>query len=377
MKNHRLLALITVAAFTASHLLWAGKKKKPEEEITQTLELPPEPPSAVTAETARLVFSVARMSSKGLLSQQVREGLKALLKTHKRDRIVKIRAFVAGSGDMRRVQPIVSEVFSDKHLSLPTLSVVQVGDLPMQGAQVVLEAIAESRKAVNPYGLAFISGQSASSDQPLLKVAPLVQESIGKLNAALQSVGLSSKEVLRVTCFCSSIDDVNQIRRAVATQFPKAALDYVQQQRAYTRGHVECEAVARLLAPVGEPLRFVNPESLSKSPNYSQIALVGARRVVLTGTQLAFRYQDSDVRLAFERLRKALEEVKASFSGVAMSSVYPLSAFMSEKVQDLRFEFYDKSSPPASTVVLFQGLPALDASFAVDVVAVLPESNPS
>ena len=42
---------------------------------------------------------------------------------------------------------------------------------------------------------------------------------------------------------------------------------------------------------------------------------------------------------------------------------------MAAKVRAIRFEFYDKSKPPASTLLLFEGLPSLDASFGVDVVA--------
>ena len=77
------------------------KKKKKGDEITQALPPSPELPSAVTAETARLTYQVSPLSSKGLLSQQTRDALKILLKTN-RGPIVKLRAFVAGSGDLRR-----------------------------------------------------------------------------------------------------------------------------------------------------------------------------------------------------------------------------------------------------------------------------------
>ena len=76
---------------------------------------------------------------------------------------MKLRAFVAGSGDMRRVQAIVSETFTERRLSLPALSVVQVGGLPLEGAQVVIEATSVGKKDVNPNGLVFIAGQQAAS----------------------------------------------------------------------------------------------------------------------------------------------------------------------------------------------------------------------
>src|SRR5579871_3120625 len=92
-----------------------GKKKKGDDEDgRQALQLPKEPPSAGVAETARLSFYMSPLSAKGLLSQQVRDGLKALQRSVGSGTIVKLRAFVAGSGDMRRVQAIVSETFTDR-----------------------------------------------------------------------------------------------------------------------------------------------------------------------------------------------------------------------------------------------------------------------
>src|SRR5207249_9902106 len=94
-----------------------------------------DPPRALLAKTARLGFYVPLLSSRGLLSQQVRDALKAMQRNLGGANIVKLRAFVAGSGDMRRVQAIVSETFTERRLSLPALRVVQVGGLPLEGAQ--------------------------------------------------------------------------------------------------------------------------------------------------------------------------------------------------------------------------------------------------
>ena len=126
MTRFKALAALLALALTAYPF---AKKKK--EEATQTLEAPKEPPAAVTAETSRLIFQVSPLSAKGLLSQQVRDALKALLKSANGATIVKLRAFVAGSGDLRRVQAIAGEIFTERRLPLPALSVVQVGALPL------------------------------------------------------------------------------------------------------------------------------------------------------------------------------------------------------------------------------------------------------
>jgi enamine deaminase RidA (YjgF/YER057c/UK114 family) len=133
---------------------------------------------------------------------------------------------------------------------------------------------------------------------------------------------------------------------------------------------VECEAVAGLKRKISAPVQFENPAGLPSSADYSQLALVSAPRLVLTGTQIAYGYQDSDARLAFQRLGKILEQGGSSIRDVAVAGFYPLSSSIATQVRRIRFEFFDKSRAPASTMLPFEGLPAMDAGFAVDVIAI-------
>ena len=367
MRRLKLLAGLATLAVCICPL--PAKKKKPEE-ITQTLALPPDPPATVAADTSRLGFHVSPLSGKGLLSQQVRDALKALLRSSGGASIVKLRAFVAGSGDLRRVPAIVSETFTEKHLPLPAVSVIQIGALPMEGAQVAIESMAVAKKEMNPSGLVFVSGQAAPSDTPLVKVAALAQKSAADLKTALQAAGSGPADALRVTCFCSTLDDYAAVRAVVEPDYRHAALSFVQLQRSPFRSVVECEAVARASRKAQGRVQFENPAGLAQSPNYSQLALVSAPRLILSGTQVSYGYQDSDARLAFQRLAKALEAGGSSVKDIAFASFYPLSSSIAEQVRRIRFEFFDKQRPPAATMQPFEGLPAMDAGFAVDVVAI-------
>lgn len=357
----------------AAGLLDAQKKKKKkkgeEEEITQTLELPKDPPAAITAEPQRLSFFTAPMSSKGLLSQQVRDGLKALRSLARGAQIVKVRAFVAGTGDLRRVAAIVSEVYTDARQPIPAVSAIQVGALPQEGAQVWLEGIGVEKKAVNPHGLAFLSGQAVSSKEPMEKVAPLLKQSIEKLQLSLNAINVPAADMLRVTCFTSALGDFADNRTQIAAMFPKAAVTVAQLLRGLSSGLVECEGVARLATAPAKPLTFVNPPGIQASPNYSQVALVNAPKVVITGTQLAFNSRDEDIRLAFDRLSKTVEGSGGSLKSTVITNFYPLTQSTMDKIRKIRFEFLNKEQPPASTMVLFEGLPSLDASFGAEVVA--------
>jgi len=156
----------------------------------------------------------------------------------------------------------------------------------------------------------------------------------------------------------------------VEPDYRHAALSFVQLQRSPFRSVVECEAVARASRKAQGRVQFENPAGLAQSPNYSQLALVSAPRLILSGTQVSYGYQDSDARLAFQRLAKALEAGGSSVKDIAFASFYPLSSSIAEQVRRIRFEFFDKQRPPAATMQPFEGLPAMDAGFAVDVVAI-------
>ena len=109
MRTSALAALL--AALLVAHAVSAPQKKKKdkEEPVTQVLELPKELPGVIVADADRLEFHVTPLTARGLLTQQIRDTLKNLFREARGGTVVKLRAFVAGSGDMRRVQTIVSE----------------------------------------------------------------------------------------------------------------------------------------------------------------------------------------------------------------------------------------------------------------------------
>jgi enamine deaminase RidA (YjgF/YER057c/UK114 family) len=186
----------------------------------------------------------------------------------------------------------------------------------------------------------------------------------------VKAAGSGPDDVARITCFLSSLDQYGDVRRLMESTYAQAALNFVQIQRAPTRAVAECEAVARLRWNTGTAVHMLNPDGLGPAAQLSQIALVGAPQVILTGSQEAFGFQDADARLAFERLQKSVSLEGGSLRAAAFTSMYPLSSRISEQVRKIRGEFYDHARPPAGTMLPFQGLPSMDAGFAVDVVAV-------
>jgi enamine deaminase RidA (YjgF/YER057c/UK114 family) len=354
-----ILVLAALAAMVAA-LGWPAKKKKEEE--TQTLQLPKELPVAVAGETHRLVLHVTPLSAKGLLSQQVRDALRNLEHQAAGNPVLQIRAFVAGSGDLRRVRDLVSEIFTERRQPLPALSLVQAGALPLPGAQVVLEAVSNGRKDANAGGLAFLPGQAAASENPLDAVAPLLDRSLANLRVALQSAGAVPADALRVTCFLSSLDSFAALRGRVETEYPRAALDFLQPQRAPQRAEAACEAVVGLRESRG-------PEAPKPGAGSPLPVFLVSPHAVLSGTQVSFGYQEQDARLALDRLGKSLEPLGVSLRDVVLARFYPLSRRIEEEVRRGFPAFFPQGNSPVASFTQFEGLSSSDAGFAVDVVA--------
>jgi hypothetical protein len=192
---------------------------------------------------------------------------------------------------------------------------------------VVIESISEDKKLQNPNGLAFFPAQHGE-DAPA---------ALGLLAAAAKSAKVAAADMLRVTCFLGSRDDAEPARLAASRAFPSAAADFVQRLRASTGSAADCEAVGR---------RGSGGASTPK--------------LIFTGAQMAFGTQDSDVRLALDRLEKTLNSVGSSAGDVIFSNLYPLTRAIEQKLPALR--------NPATTLIV-EGLPSPDASMAIEVVA--------
>lgn len=344
MTLKRNIALFLSVSLIAAGHLWAQsaplrvKPPKKEKDLdTQTLPIPPEPPSSVIAETAKLAFTISPLSAKGLLTQQVHDALKALDRANGGATFVKLRAFVAGTGDMRRVATIVAEEFSDKKMPLPVVTTVQVGALPMAGAQVVIESIStqkNDKKTLNPNGLAFFSAQPISE----LAAAAKAQDAV----------------MVQVTCFVGDLTQTDSARAAVTSAFSGAAANFVQPTRLAVEPGTSCEGVGRLQKP-------------GKSPG----------KLVFTGIQMAFDDREESLRLAYGRLGRALETMKAAYSGTLVLSVHSLNIYSlnqatGKKAAALAPEFLGLSARPAGSTLIVEGLPSPDATVAIELVAAAP-----
>ena len=329
------------------------QKRKTDEPKSQVLPLPPQPPMALKAGTSTLDFHLSPLLKSGGLAAQIRQSLNDLIRETRGETILKLRAFVAGAGDARRVQAEVSQLFTDHKLPLPVLTVVQVGALGEEAAKVAIEAVVETRHTPNPNGLAFFAGEDGAT----------FNEALAKLKASTQAAPVTADHVLTATCYTSRLDNFEIARSTVQSAFPHANVNLVQSLRDPVSDASICQAIGQLSKPPDEA-----PVVLLEG---RRTALVGAKELVLTGLQLSFGSYLDDAHEAFLRLQRsatALDAVEAPVE-VNVFSLDPSGGSALRKTT---------SVPPSTfTVQTIEGLPSVDATAGIEAVLAADVEKPA
>lgn len=298
----------------------------------------------LSAETAELSFYSAPLLKSGGLAAQIRRSLADLLRdTHGRT-IIKLRAFVSGAGDARRVQSEVTDQFTSHKAPLPVVTILQVGSLGEELAQVAFEVVLSTQQSLNPNGLIFFSGQTGRS----------LEEAVRELGKSASEASAAREDMLSCTCFTSRLDGSGAGRATVTQAFPRAAVTVVQAQRDPLVERSMCQGVARASQN--------SPEQTAKLMETARASLVRSPRLVFTGLQLSFGSYLDDAKEAFQRLQRAAAAVEGGGHPVAVNA-FALDLTASSAIRK-------STSVPPSTFSdqTVEGLPAVDASAGIEAV---------
>lgn len=325
-------------------LLAQRNRRNTDEPKPQILPLPPQLPMALAADTQTLDFHISPLLKTGGLSVQIRQSLNDLIRDTRGETIIKLRAFVAGAGDARRVDAEVGEVFTERKLPLPVLSIIQVGALARETAQVVIEAVVSTRRTVNPNGLAFLAGQTGAS----------FTQALERLRDSAGAASLAPDRVLSCTCFTAQIDNYEETRSAIQGVFPNTAINVVQALREPLNDSTMCEAVGQLTRPPAEgPVVWLKQ---------ARATLVNSHQLIFTGLQLSFGSYLDDAHEAFVRLERAASALQPVETPVEVNA-FSLDAYSGSALSK------STSVPPSTfTVQTVEGLPAVDASAGIEAV---------
>jgi len=341
LRQTSLLMLLLMLATPESYS--QKQKKKNEEPKPQVLPLPPELPMALAAETETLDFHISPLMRSGGLAAQIRQSLDDLIRDTHGETIVKLRAFVAGAGDARRVQSEAADLFTEHKLPLPVLSVLQVGALGDEAAKVVIEAVVSTHRSVNPNGLAFVAGQTGAT----------LNDAVRQLAASVKAAGVEPASLLTTTCFTSNIENYAATRDAVLKMFPNTSVNVVQALRDPPNDLSMCEAIGQLAQKPAQDVVFLLE---------TRVAQVKARRLIFTGMQLTFGSFLDDAQQSFQRLKHAAKALGSTDVAVEVNA-YSINAYAGSALRKM-------TSFPQNTFTIqrVEGLPAIDASAGIEAI---------
>lgn len=299
--------------------------------------------------TREVRFQVAPVETAGSLAEQAKQAKKAI-----KGKVYRYRAFVGPEEDTAPLKEI---------LKAPALAIVRVSALPLEGAKIVLEAVTGGGN--NPQGMVHISGQGASRNEHMTRIQPIVEETYKNLDTALAAAAVTPADVMQITCYLSTYTDLPGIQALTEKRYPSSVNSYLLVPVPATRGFVECEATARATKIIG----YINPEGLSKSPNFTHVVGLHSPRIAWSGLIEAKNCSKQGITEMFQRLDASMKKLGAAVDQTAMSYLYPNSEEGTKLTRDIRFDFYRRSHPPASTLITFAGVGDKNACTAVEVSA--------
>jgi|SRR5579862_1470810 len=321
----------------------------------------PQFPIATIAETRRLAFHTSRAVGTGSLEEQTARALDDLLGREAGARLVRLRVFAVGSARLIEIRRILARHLSARGAPLPALSLLGVASLPDSGQLVQMETTVEASIAVDPRGIAFLAGlASASGDHTM-----------GGLARVARQAGVTTGDVLRVSCFYESADQLNATRQAVADTFPRAEVSLVHSYGQSEKPAVECEAIARMTDSTASGTRYINLAGERASPYFSRAALVAARRVVFSGTVAASYDAAADPAGVLDSIKVAVERLGSSLHDVAMTGNYWMDGPARERARLVREPYYG-GTVPAATGVYMTSFASRESSLAFEFAIAVP-----
>jgi enamine deaminase RidA (YjgF/YER057c/UK114 family) len=321
-------------------------------------------PQAQTGETQKVAFHVSTPVTTGSLEVQARLGIEELLRQSQVVRILRLRIFAVGEAALETVKQVVGKALLKRKQPLPVLSLVGVAAFPVPGQLVEIESIVAGTDVTNRYGLVFLAGLAA----------PTGERTIDGLARVAKEAGVTTRDVLRVSCFYESPEQVSAATKSVSETFPSAESSFVLAHTPDIQPAIECEAVARASTASGNEVSYFNLPGTVPSPNFSRAARVSSSELIFTGMQIAYGESEADITDVFERIKKAVEGVRGKLTDVVMADNYWLASSARDQLRTVRPRYFG-ATVPAATGVNFSALPVKQATVAIEVIVAIPHTS--
>jgi N-sulfoglucosamine sulfohydrolase len=307
---------------------------------------------------------------------------------------IKLNVYLGRTEALPRVQQALARQFTGP--IKPAVSFV-VGDLAEPGALVAMDAVATAATqagerevrwftaagvydlggpqaaAVLPAGAkVYVSGMADTNS-----LAEATRKTLEKLVAALGSLGSQKADIVQLKAFLQPMSQVDMVRKEITSFFqgkapPVAFVDWISPS---PNPPIEIELVAAAkgdFSREAECVSFLTPPSTTASKVFSRVARVNHGKLIYVSGLYGMKAQDAagQVREIFHSLGEVLQKSGSDFEHLAKTTYYVSDNEASNKLNNIRPEFYKPERPPAASKAKVKGVGMAGKSVTMDMIAV-------
>ena len=309
--------------------------------------------------------------------------------------IIKLNVYLAEPEALPKVQRVLSRQFTGP--IKPAVSFV-VGALPEPGALVAMDAVAAAgrptpprpakrpKDSSSPYFRAGISHATFLPAGPKLYIsgmadtndlAQATRKTLEKLVAALDHLGGGKSNIMQLKAFLQPMSQVALVRQEIVNFFngnapPTVFVEWISPS---PNPPIEIELIANAkgdFSKEADSVTFLTPPGTTASKVFSRVARVNHGQLIYVSGLYGRQSQDAagQIREIFHSLDGILKQGGSDFEHLVKATYYVSDNDASNKLNDIRPEFFNPNRPPAASKAKVKGVGLPGKSVTLDMIAV-------
>jgi len=305
---------------------------------------------------------------------------------------IKLNVYLAQGEVMPVVQQIIARHFQGP--IKPAASFV-VGSLPEPGALVAMDAVSvgqvsnavpalkeltsvydqkgiQHSRLLLPGPRFYVSGMADTNNLPAA-----TRKTLDKLVAAIGHLGLKRADIVQLKAFLQPMSEVAAVRQQIVSFFDGAAppISFVEWISPAPNPPIEIELIvagAGDFSKEAEPVSFLTPPGTTTSKVFSRVARVNYGKIIYVSGLYGMKAQDADgqVREIFALLGEVLKKTGSNFENLAKATYYVSDNAASDKLNEIRPEFYNPERAPSASKAKVKGVGPREKTVTFDMIAV-------
>jgi enamine deaminase RidA (YjgF/YER057c/UK114 family) len=272
--------------------------------------------------------------------------------------------FICGEMDAESSE-ISLDAVAARPLSRGQFAQVMAAPIPSTGERLLAE--------LPPGPKLFISGMADTNELPLAAV-----RTMEKLEAALKHLEASREDIVQLRIFLDPITQSAAVRQQIIQFFHSNAppMIFIEWISPKPNPPIEIELVAKGKAAPGagtnESVQFISPPGTTSTKTFSRVARVNHGPLIFISELMGAANQDGSVQVReiYSRLRDITKLAGSDFEHLVKAVYFVSDDDASNKLNDLRLEYYNPQKPPAASKAKVKRLSAPGRTVMVDMIAV-------